>query len=34
MKAVILAGLIMLGLVTSFVTVSFFSQTVLADNHD
>jgi hypothetical protein len=34
MKAYILAAMIVLGLATTFVGVSFFSQTVLADNTD
>jgi hypothetical protein len=34
MKAIILAGMIVLGLTTAFVSVSFFSQTVMADNRD
>jgi hypothetical protein len=32
MKAIILAGMIILGLTTAFVSVSFLSQTVMADN--
>jgi len=32
MKAYLLAGIIVLGLATAFVTVSFFSQTVLANS--
>jgi hypothetical protein len=32
MKAIVLAGMMILGLTTAFVSVSFFSQTVMADN--
>jgi hypothetical protein len=32
MKAIILAGAIVLGLATTFIGVSFFSNTVMADN--
>jgi hypothetical protein len=34
MKAYLLVGLIMLGLATAFVSVSFFSQPVLANSKD
>jgi hypothetical protein len=34
MKAIILAGAIILGLTATFVSVSFFSSPVMADNQN